>query len=642
MRFLKFSAASIAAFTMAMAPVAQGEEARNIASVNAKPRVQTFEPNYNVDKAGIQEFLKYTGLNTKKRMTVGEFHAKMRPFYPASLRAHMDTWAAMNRNEYMPEFQASTYKDGEGKERVRLILTKDGQTFTASYNPDSNGKYLKVNNVFLTKDDVKFYDQAISKLYYGDKNVKETIRKTKPKNMLSQSIVLGYDEYSRLTARQRAEYMVKVRYALENAERVMTSFYGPQAVNEVQKKYFVQLMLLDEAFAAQPSKSIRAAKPGDPCIVSGYLASYGNDYSCGGTGPGRAKLIEQMNTWGGGRCTNGTVSCNPLVYGYGAGGSAICVKNAGRNSEIYNSTSQACPNASPLRKGTADEQADKKRIIESYLAANDPETLKKLGVDGLTFKDGKVPKDQYDLIAKQLGDLNKYIDDATTACKTVPLSDITKVRDEQQKACTALALRKIDLEHYPDTVVPVPIPPAPPVVDCSTGDNPRGSELVDGKCTCRKGESQGTISEDGKDVPACMPPVAAVGGDEGKVQCTKDQKPNPEAKDGDDQCKAAGCTWCKWLIGGLIFAGVGAAVYFLTRGHGKDSNTTTSADPCPPAPLICMPTTSPTPVPSVTPPPIQPPPTTPTTPTDPIPTPAVTPFVESTSGTSTSTSSGVR
>ncbi len=647
MKLFKFSAAFTAALSMAMAPLAQGAEAKATAKIyaEAKARAQATKVDYNVDKKAVQEFLKYTGLAIKKKMTVGEFHAKMRPFYPRTLRAQMDEWARMNRNELMPEFQATTYKDSEGKERVRLMMTKDGQTVTASYNPDDNAKFVKVNNVFLTKDDIKYHEQAIRKIVHGNKPIKDQMNRTKPKNQFTQSILLGYEEYSRLTAKERAGYLLKVRYVLENAEAVMAAYYGKTAMNEVKKEFFVQWLMMEEANAAG-TKQIRGAMPGDPCIVAGYLASYGNDYSCGGTGPGRAKLIQEMEKWGGGRCSNGTVSCNPLVYGFNSNGSAICVKNAGRKSEIYNSTSQACPAASPLRKGTADEQADKKRIIESYLAQKDPEALKKLGVDGLTFKDGKVPKEQYDLIAKYLGDLNTYIDKATTACNVEPLSNIQKVRSEQQSACQALALRKIELDSYPVAPIPPPVPPATGI-ECGVGETPRNSEAVNGKCVCRAGDELGSLLEDGKEVPACTATVPVITkGNDGNETCNKDQQVNPNGQDDkNNRCvaAAAGCTWCKWLIGGLVFAGVAGFIWWLTRD--KNPKPTVDPDPCPPAPLICSPVTNPavpvvptTPVvPSV--PPIQPPPVVDP---NPIPSPAVTPFVESTTGTSTSTSGGVR
>ncbi len=617
--FAKKTAVSIAVFTMVISPIAQGAK--------AKGQVSTAGYNYNVNKKSIQEFLKYSGLS-KKHLTVGEFHAKMRPFYPKTLRGEMDQWVQMNRNEIMPEVEASTYKDSEGKERVRLLIANEGQTVTVSYNPDSNAKFVKVNNVTLTKDDMKFHEQAIRKIILGDKGIQATVTRAPEVGRLNKSVALGYEEFNRLNPRQRAEYLVRLRYVMEDAEQVLEKYYGPQSRNEVNHDFFVQWLFLGEEAVAKGTKEIRAAKPGDPCIVSGYLAVYGNDYSCGGTGPGRAKLIEEMNKYGGGRCTNGTVSCNPLVYGYQSSGFAICVKN-GRNQEIQNSTSQSCPKQSPLRKGTVDEAKDKKAIIESYLKANGTTDAEK-NINLFFNKDGKISKAQYDLIKEHLDKLNEYVEAASRACAVEPLSGIRKVRDEQASACRALATRKIEVLSYPETpVLPIITPPGDK--DCSV-EKPN-STLENGNCVCRVGDVAGTISENEKERPACVPAEPIVGGDT-KVECNKDEKRD----DKTGECRktaAAGCTWCKWLIGGAVFAAVVGAVLWITKDD-KKNNTITTPDPCPPAPLICLPKVV-SPTPTVTPPPIQPLPIS-----NPIPAPVVTPIIESTTGTSSSTSSGVR
>jgi len=656
MKFLKFSAAFTAAFSMAIGPLAQGAEAKKVAQAAAKPRVQVAQLNYDVDKQGVQDFLKYTGLGTKKRMTVGEFHSKMRPYYPKTLRNQMDEWARLNRNELMPEFQVGTYKDGEGKERVRLMLTKDKQTYTASYNPDSNGKFLKVNNVFLTRDDMKYFEQAISKLYHGDKGIQSVIAKTPAKNPRRPNLALSYDEFSRLKPAQRAEYMLRVRYVMEEAERVHAAYRGQQALNEKKHEFFVKMLLLEDAYAAAQrtckngAKLIKGVCPGeDRCIVNGYVAQYGTDGSCGGKGPGWEALKAQIDKYGGSGCSQKTekdfISCNPLVYGYSDQGKPFCVKNAGASSAIYRASSDACPTASKLRKGTPDEQADKKRIIESYLAQSDPEKLKKLKeAGGLAFnEEGKVSKDQYDLIEKYLKELNEYVGDATTMCDTLPHSDIQKVRDEQRTACEGLRVRWMDIGYYPATPTG---PVTSPGVDCSDPKWPIGSEAVGDKCECRKGEHK-EAHPDMPDRQACMIDVIPVvgGNDDGKDEkkkdtCTSDQEAIPNAKEGEKQCKdkAGACTWCPWLIGGAVFAGVAGLIYFLTRNNGNNNKTTTDPDPCPPAPQICWPPGTNPPV--TNPPTTQPPPPVQSPP--PIPTPAVTPFVESTTGTSTSTSGGVR
>ncbi|MGZ3744076.1 MAG: hypothetical protein ACXVB1_15855 [Pseudobdellovibrionaceae bacterium] len=630
----KRTAVSTAMLSMVVSPLAQGAE--------AKARASTVEYNYQVDKKSIQEFLKYSGLN-KKHLTIGEFHSKMRPYYPKTLRDQMDQWAQIHRNEFMPEVEATTYKDSDGKERVRLILTQDGMTVTASYNPDNNAKFVKLNNVYLTKDDMKFHEQAIRKIVLGDKGIKSAVMKAPKSSRMHASVALSYEEFSRLTPRQRAEYLVRLRYVLQDAQQVMEKYHGPQAANELNHDFFVKWLLLGEEAEAKGKKSkgsgsihssdsIRSAVPGDPCVVSGYLVVYGNDYSCGGTGPGRKALIEEMAKYGGGQCKNGSVSCNPLVYGYQSDGSAICVKN-GKNNEIQTSTSVSCPQQSHLK--TAE---DKKRIIESYLKVNGNTDAEK-NLNLIFDKDGKISKAQFDLIKEHLDKLNQYVENATQVCSVEPLSKTRKTRLEQNSACVALATRKIDILPYPET----PIPPVIiPEKDCSQ-EKP-GSTLENGECNCGPGTHAGTITEDGQERPACIPDEIA-GGDT-KKECNKDEK--RDEKTGECIAAAGTCAWCPWAIGAGIFAAVGGILFWIF--HDKDhkpSPAPVSPDPCPPSPQICLPPGTPATVTPAGPPPIQPAPpatttTTGTTTPDPLPTPAVTPFVEPVNGTSSSTTGGVR
>jgi len=621
---LKNSAVSAAVFTLVISPVAQGSAAK----AEAKARVQASveDLNYNVDKKSIQEYLKFTGLSGKKRISVGEFYSKMRPFYPPRLQRDMDRWARDNRNELMPEFTASTYKDSDGKEHVRLLVSKEGQTFTVSFNPESNAKFVKVNNVYLTKTDLLYHDQAIGKLVYGDSAIKKSLEKVPYRSPLRQSVALSYAEFNRLTPRQRAEYFVRLRYVTENAQRVFKAYYGAQALNEFDKEFYVQWLLGQEAQAAG---AIRGAKPGDPCIVSGYISVYGENASCGGLASGTKNLKQQMESLGGGRCTGGSISCNPLVYGYKPDGAAFCVSTADKKASggIRDATSNFCEKASPLRKGTPYEAEDKKRIIESFLASKGQK------VDLKFDKDGKVAEDQYNLVKDYLNELNSYIDRATTTCNTIPLSQIKNVRDEQSSACVALSARKMDLLSYP-LAPPLPPPVPPSEKDCSI-EKP-GSENQNGECICPPGTVDGVINEDGTDRPACVTGGAPL--DEAKKECNKDEK--RDEKTGECVAACAGwCSWGKWVIGGLLFAGIFGAIWAMTSGGHKHKNKQTPYDPCPPV-GPCMPPPVVNPSPTVEPPPVVVAPSV--TPPVVIPSPVVTPFTEPSSGTSTSTSGGVR
>jgi hypothetical protein len=615
----KNSAIVVALFTMVISPVAQGAAAKT--SAKAKVKAIGEELNYNVNAKTVQEYLKFTGLNAgKKPVTVGEFYSKMRPYYPKTLQRQMDRWARENRSEIMPEFEATTFKDSDGKDHVRLLISKDGQTVTATFNPESSAKFVKVNNVYLTKTDMMYHDQVISKLVYGDAAFRKEIDKAPVGKTPRGSVALSYEEFKRFTPRQRAEYLVKLRYVTEGAERVMKNFYGEQALNEFKKDFFVQMFLGQNAQAAGPAQG--------NCIVSGYLSMYGENYSCGGSEKGKKDLQEKIKRYGGSNCSSGTTPCNPLVYGFktqGPPGQAFCVSNANVNGSIRNATSAFCPMQAPLRKNSKFEAEDKKRIIESWMAAKGQK------IDLLFDKDGKISEDQFKLVSGYLTELNDYINQATVACQTVPLSATVQVREEQASACTALATRKMELQTYPDLA-------GGPVGDDNCSVEKPGSKKQGNSCVCSvPGTVEGPIKEGGVEKPGCIAPVGVL--KEEKQECNKDEKRDEKT----GECVALCGHWCKygkWYIGAGIAGGIIGLIALLSK-DGKDKDKDDPVDRCPAPPLACQP-----PIvgpPPVVPPVVQPPPVVTTSPTPiVIPTPVPTPFQESTTEVPTSTSGGVR
>lgn len=640
----KSCAVSVAAFTMVIAPVAQGANAKAVAQTAAKPKVM--KPmdhyNFNVDKKMVQKYLKFTGLAGKKRITVGEYWSKMRPYYPKTLQHEMDGWVALNRSELMPEFEMSTFKDSDNKEHVRLLMTKDGQTVTTTFNPESNAKFVKVNNVFLTKEDMLYHTQAFAKVAQGDAAIKKSVLKSQStrQKLYKKSVLLGYQEFVRLTPKQRAEYMLRLRYVVESAERVKKSFIKNASAEYAPSKeeFFVEWFMGVQAYAAA---SVRGASVGDNCIANGFLTKYGQNFSCAGQTSGRQHFSTQVERFSAKGCSSGTLPCNPYVYGFksGAPGQPFCVSTANVSGSIRDATSKFCPGQSELRKGTKFEVEDKKRIIESWMAAKGQK------IDLAFDSEGRVSKEQYDMVKEYLEGggkdglpgLNNYIDEATKACETLPLAATKEVRDEQMSACTSLATRRIDLAYYPTTGV-APIPPAPigEEKDCSTI---KVGALPPECVTCPPGMVDGPLNEGNGSVPACVEGIANTGAGT-KEECNKDEKRDEKT----GECVALCGWWCSnkgWIIPvGIGIAAIGLiAALWPKDDDDDDDNKQTPYDPCPPAPQVCMPTVPP---PTTPPPTTEPPPPT-TSPVDPvIPTPIPTPFVESTTGVSTSTSGGAR
>jgi hypothetical protein len=646
-KYAKALSVTLSTFTLVMSPVAQGAEAAKLAT--AKVKIDYAKYNWKVDKKGIQDFLAFSGLNKKKNMTVGEFYQKMRPYYPKTHQRHLDMWVMNNRNELMPAIEASTYQDSEGKEQIRLLMTKNGQTVSFSYNSDNKDKYLKVNNTDLSRLDMLFFENAYRKLAYSTDKVvsKDILNNQDRQNPLKAPMKFSYAEFGRMTPKQRANYLVRIRELVQAAENVEKVFghRSPTAETIDDKyEYFAQWFLGVQADAAPKKKVIKGASAGDVCIVAGYVSIYNAKTSCGGSPDGQADLKRQQKQYHSDDCGRGQIGCNKLLYNNG--GATVCVKNPGP--EITQATFGKCPAESPLKT-----IKDKENLINGY--------FKSKGIDLNAQVDendkiavGNMTKEQYEEMQKNIvgymKDVEGYVNQAMSTCTNIPLSRTVKEREEQKQACDAIALRKFNVGFYDFAT---PIPPPPPVADCSF-THPGGEGPG---CTCPPPKIEGTINDPERGpIPACVDPIVVAIRDEAKDQCNDDQAKKVDAKEGEDPCKKKCekglCIGAGWIWGIGLAAAAGGLFWWLTKDKGDKGNPSTPVDVCPTAVVYppvanCVPVVTP-----ITPPPVvQAPPTTPITPilpTDPVTpvTPPVVPppvtLVEATDGTSTSTSGGAR
>lgn len=405
----KTLAVSLSAFTMCISPVAQGAAAQT-------------------EKEKITQYLKGTGLsNSKKQMTVGEYWQMVRHVYPPKIKGEIDSWVRLNRLQLMPKVEATTIKGPNG-EQVRLVFTKDGQNVSVTFTGDPD-RPVKVNGVTLTLKEINNYN-ALPEL--GDKLEKAdpTLAKIKTKNPgpVSQNSVLTWDEYKKLRLKQRAEYMIHMRLALEAAEKVIrTRTETKTAAIETESKidFVMRTLFGDVAFAGKLT--------GQNCIVAGYISVYGQDDSCGSDRKGgalNANLRGQMSQRGA-SCSGNQVGCNPLVYGF-KGGRSICVP-AG---ELKYAT-RYCGAQAPI-----DTPENKKAIIESYMNAHGGNVKLQLNAEG------KIPESQRAQIEPFLSELQGMLRDAYSRCSTAPLADVAASREEQGSACEELQKRMIALETF--------------------------------------------------------------------------------------------------------------------------------------------------------------------------------------------------
>lgn len=544
-------AAGVSIATMCISPLAQGAAAAS-------------------QKEMIGQYLKETGLTTKK-MTVGEYWRMVRHVYPAKLQIQMDEWVRLNRNELMPSIEATSFKGSDGKEQVRLTLTKDGQSSTLTFTGNEDAP-LKFNGVAFTKKEILNYNafnDVARKLQKEDPTIGKSL-KTGKLGVVSKNSVLSWNEYKQLTPRQRAEYMVRMRTALEAADKVLQVRNKYRASYEPENKYefALQVLLGDAAFAGSLT--------GQNCIIAGYISKYGKDDSCGSERKGvslNADLRGQMSARKA-SCSGNQVACNPLVYGFKQGGASYCVPQ----SEVRYATAY-CNRQSPLGG-----PQDKKRIIESYLQYSVGQK-----VDLMLNQEGKIPESQKPEVDPFLTELRDMLNEAYDKCSKAPLRDITQARQEQASACRELQTRMIALETFatsPEPEAPPAPLPEPPTQTCN--DKTPGSSKAIGTRECHCPENQ-KVGEGG---------ICVIIEDGGNGELPREDE---VGRGGGRQADSCGF-WCRnknWMIPvGVGVLGLGL-FWWLTK---KDSKAkTTSPVYVPPAP-VPEPTAPVTPtVPPVTP-----------------------------------------
>lgn len=537
LRFLKSAACVASVFTMCFAPLAQGKAVQS-------------------NRQKVNEFMKSSGLS--KGVTVGDYWKLVRHAYPAPLRGQVDLWVALNRNQMMPKVEATTVKDRNGVEQVRLTMNRDGKNLTVTLTGDK-AKPMKVNNVVLTAKELtnyKSYSSLMKKIMTQDPTMKKALP-MKPLAVIGRNPVLSFKEYKALTPRQRAEYLYNVRITVQAAQQVYKVKFGAQAANELERKYEFAFKFL---FGADAEAAKASSLTGKPCVFAGYLTLYGENGSCGGETEGAAhfKAAQKASI---ASCPGSDVPCHPMVYGYKSDGSNYCIPHANRKV-----ATSLCNKASPK-----DTPQDKKRIIESYLAKRGKNV-------NLVLVDGKVSQDQYAEISGYLTDLNKYIDEAIGECDRDPLLSVQKMRPDQKSACDAIRVRAFGLQQFATSPIPVVLPanpPTPPTV--STCDDPAKDINPDGTCgQCKAGSEPGQgQKEDGTTGEVCNPivvvPVAAGGDLPGAKE---------EPKEKEDKCDGFLCIapiW--WGVAGVTLVGLGLWAALRDKDDDDDDDPPVQTPP---------------------------------------------------------------
>ncbi|MBX3040839.1 MAG: hypothetical protein KF789_09060 [Bdellovibrionaceae bacterium] len=511
LRGLRTVAATLSCTTMLMTPLAQGAQAST------------------AKKEEFKRFLKMAGFdNPKNGLTVGEFHRKFRLWYPEPMRSQLDSWVSEHRHEKMPKVDSSIIKDNDGNEQLRLFFTKDGQSFTLT----TGEGYAQIGSVKFTTADFYNPQKFVEKLTTKDNYVKNLVKKYKPKNE-RVSIALTKKEFASFNKKQRAQYLLHLSYLTRKAAFVLTPVAEPaRKTSSVMNPAFE---IIARWVMGEPAYCEVVPKIGDQCIVAGWVATYGENYSCGGVESGRAQWNQQIkDTFSSAfpkasNCSSGSFPCNPLVYGFQSNGQAHCIPQA----QISHATRE-CGSADRSPLGGANDTANARRIVESWLAAQGDSTA-------LEFNEkGELRADQYEKIAGQLEALNSFITQAEAVCDSEAGQKLQAKREEQKSACDEIRKRRLALQKF------------------ITAPAEDGGNCV---ATCAgstwNAESKACICDDGN------PPRK---GADGKLTCG-DELLGPAPK---EEKKT---NWWPWIIGGALVAGVASCLLWWCKS--KDKKVTT-------------------------------------------------------------------
>lgn len=538
MKLVRFTAGILSSVTMMMAPIGEAK-----AKENQRREL-------------VAQYLKNTGLSTNNKLTVGELWLSVRHVYPQNMRYSIDRWVSLNRDKKMPSIQVTNFKDSRDVEQVRLLFTHEGQSVTVTYT--GNEDYpLKINGVAFSKNEVNGRDlnKIAARLIKEDSSVRKAYQKGNLPSLRKTNLVMSPKEFKHLKPRQRAEYLMRLRMSAEAASKVFEKRRGKQALEEFNSKYqWAKTFLFGEEAFAQSDLS------GKTCIVAGYVSKYGENGSCGGENLGLADLrsktqgLEALDA----ACAGDSTPCNPMVYGFTGSGKAHCVARP----SIKYATAE-CNKMSPL-----DSDADKKRIIESYLKVQQKKNI------NLEIKDGAVSEEQLKEVSAYLAGLNEFILEAANHCEARG-----EQREDQDSACIELLNRGMELQAFSGGAV------TPPITDDGSlgggvGELPGGDQSR-GDCQSQKPGS--VLSGDGK---ACLCPDGTEDGKtNGVLSCIA------IGSSSKIKSKSACGFWCRnsgWIIGGAVGIAAFGALWWMTKPSKAKGRTVDPTPPAGPGQAICI------------------------------------------------------
>ncbi len=520
-----------------------------------------------------------TALNTTIRDTFkgtyNDFYQTYGAMFDATTQTNMTKWLKEFGNTKLPVVQAQVIKDKKGKEAIKLVLNDGGQTLVITMDPN-NRNFVDLNGTKVDVNEMMDIPALARKMAKNDQNLNammDDINKTdRAPASANQAVTVGYQQFERMTALQRVEYMSLLRLAGEAAQKVTEL----EATKETKTSSH---FMLHPLLAAQ--LAFAEVKSGTKCVVAGNLSIYektAGRMACNPFTPEMAWANSQCN----GASKGKLAACNPLVYGYRDDGNAHCL-DTGNVADFTKKATQDCggPAISPLpgTEGSPERIKAYRKIAESYARSKGREASTVaacFNTDNL-IKDSGECRNMFTAHEKGFREL---IANAEAVCSGVDKSiKKNEKTPDQELACKELLERKLFLNYFSMTT-PAPTVPAPTDPDAANK-----------KACADVGGSYGYDRESRMYVCTCKDGAFATPTKDGKFTCPEH---NPVPVVTVTAEKESFCQKNKWVCLTPLFL-LGGVLLWKWMKPGK-SNPTPVPTPIPPIPctFACVPYVPPT------------------------------------------------
>lgn len=536
-------------------------------------------------------------LGLDKDQTFGEFYKKNKNLFPNHVQKEIEPFLKNSSHFKMPKFVISAAKSNTG-ETVPMARTEiGGKLINVQFFGDAD-KYIKFQNSTLSKIDVINFKDMMAKIWYGDESIRKTalpFAYQSPKEKIFGSFSslpnITFEGWKKLTVEQRAAFLTHMRLMYVDAKRVNLAFSkkNKKTADYPFLERLFNTIVAEDAFAkssgSKPQMTVSDPRYEGNCVVAGYIGSYAeglqnansrNTRGCSvdvAIQNSNSEYIKKANATC--RQSNASkVACNPILYGYEANGSPLCVNKLEVEFQKATHYEGPCDSISRLTSESIKEKisfgnekyntsedehnrqrqavladssnvTETKRFLQSVLKADGKGDLAKLLTgDGLTKENFEKLKTEINAIGSRF---NEEISKAIGSCESQVNNSTKAVPSEQRLACDQLHRRYLNIQgvintlHLPEQVTPppgAPTPgpqPTPPQAgDCDSLYPGAGTQVgAGGKCICPVGS--GPLSKVG---------VGPAG--EESWECGSGGKPGKPGSDCGFMCKLWG--WIKPIL----------------------------------------------------------------------------------------------